>query len=288
MKEKLKYILIFMLLIVPFIIMLPVRADSGWDTDYDSSGSDWSSSDSDWDTGWSSSDSNWHTRSNYSGSGGDFLLTFILFTIILIIIFIVANSKTHTTSKIIYASLKEDISEDEITKILPDETLDSLKEMAYNKFLDIQNAWMEFDYDKLRELCTDELYNSYISQLDTLKLKNGKNIMTEFIKEEIKVTGIKEENNIVTVTIYLRVTFYDYVVDTNTFEAIRGSKERKVTNNYKMKFVRKTNNSKKEITCPNCGAPIKLTTSKKCPYCDSTIVVDANDFVLSKKTNINK
>jgi predicted lipid-binding transport protein (Tim44 family) len=160
--------------------------------------------------------------------------------------------------------------------------------MAFENFVAIQNAWMEFDYDKLRELCTDELYNTYTSQLDTLKIKNGKNVMSDFDQEEIKIMGIKKQDKLVTVEVYLRITFYDYVINQKSKEVIRGTKDHKLTNNYEMQFVRKQDNSKKKTKCPNCGAEIDTVTSTKCEYCGSTIVVDANEFVLSKKTNINR
>ena len=46
---------------------------------------------------------------------------------------------------------------------------DNIIERAFENFIAIQYAWSEFKYKKLRELCTDELYNSYKSQIETLK-----------------------------------------------------------------------------------------------------------------------
>ena len=271
-----------------------VRTDSGWDSSYDSGGgsssSSWDSGGSSWSSGdsWSSSDYG-SSSGSYSGSAGDAMITLIFWIIIIIIIVAVSNSRnSNNTSSTKKVSMRADISEDLIKELLPNESLGSLKHMAFQKFVDIQNAWMEFDYDKLRELCTDELYNSYVSQLDTLKLKNGKNIMTAFDQEEIRIINIKKEAKLITVEVYLRVTFYDYVINNKTKEVIRGTKDHTLTNNYEMQFVRKVDNTKKKHKCPNCGAEIETVTSTKCEYCGSDIVVDATEFVLSKKTNINK
>ena len=267
-----------------------VRADSGWDSSYDGGGGGgWSSSSSssDWSSSsWSSSSS---SSSSSSGSEADGL-TIVVFFIIIVILIIVLSRKNQGQGGSATKNdvMRADISEEEIKKLLPNETLGSLKHMAFENFVAIQNAWMEFDYDKLRELCTDELYNTYTSQLDTLKIKNGKNIMSDFDQEEIKIVGINKQNKLVTVEVYLRVTFYDYVINQKSKEVIRGTKDRKLTNNYEMQFVRKQDNSKKKTKCPNCGAEIDTVTSTKCEYCGSTIVVDANEFVLSKKTNINR
>jgi len=272
-----------------------IRADSGWDSSYGGGGGgSWSSGGG--GGSWSSGGGSWSSSSHSSSYGGSYSgdTTSALFTIafwILVIIILVAisnhnavNQASSTKKKV----MRADISEEEIKKILPDETLGSLKHMAFNTFVEIQNAWMNFDYDKLRALCTDELYNTYTAQLDTLKLKNGKNIMTAFDNEEIKIIGIREENKIVTVEVYLRCTFYDYVINDKTKEVIRGTKDRTLTNNYEMQFVRKTNNKKKKVKCPNCGAEVNTVVSTTCEYCGSTIIIAANEFVLSKKTNVNK
>ncbi len=269
-----------------------VRADSGWDSSYDGGGGggSWSSSSSssDWSSSsWSSSS---HSSSGSSSSEADGLTIVVFFIIIVIlIIFFSSRSKAQNGGSATKNDvMRADISEEEIKKLLPNETLGSLKHMAFENFVAIQNAWMEFDYDKLRELCTDELYNTYTSQLDTLKIKNGKNVMSDFDQEEIKIIGIKKQDKLVTVEVYLRITFYDYVINQKSKEVIRGTKDHKLTNNYEMQFVRKQDNSKKKTKCPNCGAEIDTVTSTKCEYCGSTIVVDANEFVLSKKTNINR
>jgi DNA-directed RNA polymerase subunit RPC12/RpoP len=273
-----------------------MRADSGWDSSYGGGGGGGSWSSGGGGGGWSSGGGSWSSSShssssysgNYSGSYTEFLITLAFWALIIFLVIATSNKNavksTPTKGKI----MRADISNEEIKKILPDESLGSLKHMAFETFVAIQNAWMNFDYDGLRKLCTDELYNTYVAQLDTLKLKNGKNIMTAFDNEEIRIIGIKEENKIVTVEVYLRVTFYDYVINDKTKEVIRGTKDQTLTNNYEMQFVRTKHNKKKKVKCPNCGAEVNTVVSSTCEYCGSTIVVNANEFVLSKKTNINK
>ena len=276
-----------------------IRADSGWDSSYGGGGGSWSSGGGggSWSSGgggWSSSHSSggsWSSSNggSYSGDAFSVFITIAFWILVIIILVTLSNrSAVKQASATKNKVMRNDIDEEEIKKILPEETLGSLKHMAFETFVAIQNAWMDFDYDKLRALCTDELYNTYTAQLDALKIKNGKNIMTAFDNEEIKIIGIKEENKIVTVEVYLRCTFYDYVINNKTKEVIRGSKDYTLTNNYEMQFVRKTNNKKKKVKCPNCGAEINTVVSTKCEYCGSTIVIAANEFVLSKKTNVNK
>ena len=292
MKKVLKNVLLFIITILPFMALVTVKADSGWDSSYDSS----SSSSSSWSSS-SSSSSSWSSSSSSSSSsyGDDDELTFVDSIIILIIIFlfivlptIIITRKGNNNKSNYVDSSYTDIPEDKLKEILPNLTLKYLKDVTYERFVAIQNAWMNFDYDKLRELCTDELYNSYISQLDTLKLKNGQNIMSDFKLQQINIINIKEEDGKVAITVYMRVRFKDYVINQKTKEVIRGNSSSYIVNNYVMTFVRGKDAINKDISCPNCGAPISNTASSKCEYCGSDIVKDSSEFVLSKKTNVNK
>ena len=287
MKKKLLNFLTLCLCLFIFIFGIRnVFADSGWDSSYDS-GSSWSSSDS-----WSSS-SSWDSDYSYgssSSSGGDLsageafiIAIFLIGGMVVFAILILKNTDSSTTNDAY--SYYKDISLEDLQKVLPNETLEDLKLKLYQKFKDIQDAWENFNYDTLREMCTDELAESYISQLDTLKLKNGKNVMSDFNPIDIKITSAKLDNDLISVVVYANITFYDYVINDKTGEVIRGNKSRKVNNHYLMTFVVANESITK---CPGCGAELKMNTSGVCEYCRMKIVKNASDFVLSKKTNINR
>ena len=290
MSDKLKrYLKIFVILLVafiPFYISPVVRADSGWDSDYDSGGG-W---DSDYDSG-SSWDSDYDYGSS-SGGSGDFGIFELIIVVIIIIVVVAAKSKKPGTTSTYSAptvNIYNDVSLDHLHMVMPNAHIHELKRMAFDNFVKIQHAWMNFDYDQLRELCTDELYNSYHSQLETLELKNGQNIMSDFTEKDIKIIDVDDVNGDIILTVYLAVEFYDYVINTISKQVTRGQSHRKILNNYILTFVVKSDYEKEDNTkCPHCGAPINHVTSGKCEYCNSTIVKKASKFVLSKKTNVNK
>lgn len=101
MNKKVKFILLGLCTLMLGALFLfnmdGIKADSGWDVDFDTGGSDWGSSDwgssdwrsSDWDHDYS------HSSSGVSGSGSSFAIVFI---IIVIVIIIYAASKTNGTS----------------------------------------------------------------------------------------------------------------------------------------------------------------------------------------------
>lgn len=280
MKKKFKSLICILLCIFAVVTTLNVKADSGWDSSYDSGGSSWSSSSSSWS---SSSD----YSSSYSGEADAGDIIFIVLAIFIFAIIIIAfGSKGTKTSTNSYHY--NDISLEDLQKYLPGKTLEQVKKDVFARFVNIQDAWMNFDYDALRECCTDELYNTYVSQLETLKLKNGQNIMSDYQNLDMKITNITSENNVVSLTVYAEIRFHDYVINVKTNEVTRGSKDRLMTNHYLMTFVVKKGDAKSIKNCPSCGAPFEHNASGICEYCGSTIIKEADELVLSKKTNINR
>ena len=256
------------------------KADSGWDTSYDGGDSYSSSS---WDgPSWESSD--WSRSSGSNSYDENDLIFFIV--IVFVLIFII-YTKYATSSNDDY------INSDTSIKPVADNELEKyginrekfLKE-AYKKYVNIQKAWMNFDYDLLKELVTDELYNTYHSQLEVLKMKNQQNIMSDFDSIKSEIIDINEENNILSVTIFLNVKMYDYVINSENL-VIRGSKKKKVNISYNITFVKPLKIQNID-NCPNCGGKLNNTTRERCVHCDTIIVKSSGDFVMSKKTNVGQ
>ena len=293
MKKKLIILLLSILCLFGIYFGISyVKADSGWDSDYDSDwGSDWDSDyDSDWGSDWDS-DYSWSYDSDtgtYHGSinGEDFLLIIMFIIIIVFIIEMSLTNKKNKSSSLNtnnYISEYEEVSQDILNKYGID--AEKFKTMVYEKYVNIQNAWSNFEYDKLRNLLTDELYNSYVMQLDALKLKNQKNIMSDFICIDCKITNVNDENGLINVAVYLRIQMFDYVVDKDN-KVVRGTDKNKIDIQYIIKFVKVKDN--KEIICPNCGAKINVVTGGQCEYCRTTVLIDPNEFVMSSKTNVGQ
>lgn len=284
MNKKVKYflgILCTLLFGALFLLNLDnIKADSGWDVDFDTGGSDWggsSWSSSDWDSGYS------YSGSSSSGSSSSF--GFVVFIIIvIIIIYYLKYNNVKTTSKYIPEYKYSPIDEEYIKKYIDDFNKQKFLDDAYQIYLDTQKAWSNFDTKSLRNLLTDELFNTYKMQLKALKAKKQKNIMSDFALEKIDTTAINVSNNQITMKVVLEVSFFDYVVDISN-NVLRGNKNHKVSVTYELTFV-STINKKETKNCPSCGAPInKNSASNVCEYCNSTLVKNTYSWVLAKKEN---
>ena len=178
------------------------------------------------------------------------------------------------------------LSEEEVNKIIPDFNMEEFQFKAYQIFYDTQIAWMNFDYDKLKTLLTDELYNTYLMDLEALKIKNQQNIMKGFELVESKLINLKEENDTFVATVILEVKFYDYIEDINSHKVLRGNHSRKFDNTYII-TLKKSKDTKLE-NCPSCGAPIEQDGVVECKYCKAKIVNNEDDFIIAKKEKISQ
>ncbi len=157
-----------------------------------------------------------------------------------------------------------------------------LVDECYQVFLDVQVAWMEFDYDKMRELVTDELFNQYQNQLKQLELKGEKNIMSDFAYLGAKIVRNVIENGKRVLELVMSVEFYDYIIDKDK-KVVRGRDNSKITMTYELTYIA---DEKASNICPNCAAKLEDGMTK-CPYCKSTIHSTRSTLKLASKKAIN-
>ena len=272
-----------------------VATDSGFDTSYDSGGSYSSSS-----SGSYSHSSSYNHSSSSSASAVEIFLGVIGVLCIWLIEVGISNlrakiqdkhdKKQLEKRKKVFNSLykiNKKISEDEFSKYIKKESMADFVFERFKDYVDIQNAWMEFDYDVLGNKTTNELYNQYLMQLETLKAKGQKNVMNSFTYVKGKVTNIEKTDNQLAVTVEIVTRFYDYIVNQENGLILRGSDKKKVTLHYQMTFVRST---KKSITthCPNCGTKLKKTSTNVCEFCKTTITKESKEWLLAEKKSIRQ
>lgn len=173
-----------------------------------------------------------------------------------------------------------------INAVLPDFNPEEFKNKTYNIYVEIQNAWMNFDNIKLRDLVTDEMYNMYIDQLEILKNNNKQNIVRDFELDDFKIVGMEFNDTSISIVANYKITCYDYIINTTNNKTIKGRDTNKVTHNYQLLFIRSIITDDNNDFCPNCGAPVSDKASRQCLYCGSIIVSDEHDWVMADKMSI--
>ena len=276
MNKKVKSVLIFFALAL--ICLMPFykpQADSGFDGSY-SGGSSGGFSGSSWSSGGS------YYGGSYSSGDSDPVVLILPLGITLIIVAVAIISSRQKGTVMPTTTLKNvpPYDPEKLKEYLPNFNPEEFKNKAYDIYKKVQVAWMEFDYDSMRKCVTDEMYNMYKAQLTTLSVKKQTNVMKDFGLLGFNIIGMEIKDKTVSLTVTMQVECFDYIVNKDG-RVLRGTDKRKVIYNYAMTFNKGI--SEKQNKCPNCGAPLENVNSSKCPYCDSVIISENYDWVLSKK-----
>lgn len=245
-----------------------VGADSGFDSSYDSGGGD-----SDGDL------------------GSIFYLIYLcieyppLGIAVVTVLIIIYFSNKKNKKKILDKALNNNNLELLNVNMFPEER--RLEIEAFNLYKQIQFAWMNFDEETIRKFTTDEMYNMYLMQLDTLKVKNQKNIMYDIRYIGSNIKERYEENGQETIVMNIQVSCYDFIIDIRNNTIVRGDASKLHTYNYELTFVRTKENKNIDV-CPRCGAPVEGNHSGVCEYCKSTLISNNYTLVMSKKRMISQ
>lgn len=267
--KKFSKIIITVLILASLCITLnenKSNADAGYHSSY---------------SGGSSSSSSSSRRSRSSSSSGE-SSPIVLIIWLIIIIILVTNSKNKGVNVKTNKLFNNINAINKIKEILPDFNETQFLQQGYKIFLDIEDAWMNFNLEKVRNSITDEMFNMYESQLSSMEIKGEQNIMNGFVLRDYAITdAIKQNDNIEVKTKYV-IEFYDYIIDKATGKVLRGNKLRKIRMYYEFTFVM-SDKQEKVDKCPNCGAPVNVNSAGVCDYCNSKIVADNTSWVMSKK-----
>ena len=153
---------------------------------------------------------------------------------------------------------------------------ENFKEYLFNRFVEIQNIWQKEDNTKLQALVGEDIYNSYIEEININKNRKRKEVIDNISLIENKVLNIREENGIVLVNVYLKISTYNYLIDDNG-NIINGYNDKKCELEFLLSFESITKFKK----CPHCGAELEKRTI--CEYCGSIM---ESDYILTTMERI--
>lgn len=158
-----------------------------------------------------------------------------------------------------------------------------LQDKLFNVYKDIQLAWAKNDIKAVRNILSDELYNTYQMQIDSMIATNQRNEMSDIKFIKMVVGNDMIANNFEEIKVIMQVTCRDYIVENkNGKEKVIRGKESIINDYiYAMTFVRNIKVKKPE--CPNCGAKLDNAMSSICPSCNSVVIHDTDNWVLTKK-----
>lgn len=294
MKKRLHKIAVFAALCICMLaVTLSSKADFG---SY--------SGNSDYGGGYSSSDYGGYSS---SGSSGDFYVfnsdsdgtddigssgTMVIVIVVIIIIIVAACVKKgdrggsapvrHTVSKPAnlrpiseYTAIDEGFSEAE------------MKERLSNLYIRMQQCWQNKNIEELRPFFTDSFYSQMEIQLKSITDAKQTNHIERIAVLSVELEGFTQTETEDKLYAEIKTRIVDYTVDDKTGDVVSGSKTAEKFITYEWELTRpigkKTARGKgtKAISCPNCGAPLEINKTARCPYCNSIITTENDEFVIN-------
>lgn len=221
------------------------------------------------------SNGSWNYDSGFYDNHNAFFQITILFIIFVLIMFyfIRRNYKLNKKNSS-ETSLNQEYTkmEERVREVIPSFNLEEFKNTVFEKYKEIQIAQMNFDYATLRKNCDDSLYQMYHSQLDNLRQKRQKKIMSHFRQITFRVVDIKKNNQEISLKVRTVIWCHDYIVDEED-RVVRGNKNKKSIYDYELSFIKNTQENL-NYKCSNCTS--KTPHDNKC------------DWVLSKTELISQ
>ena len=175
-----------------------------------------------------------------------------------------------------------------------DKKFDVQKFLEWTKriFCTVQIAWAQRDWEKIRTLEKEELFEQHNIQLQEYIRLGRINVIENIDIIDAYLHKLVVDNNFQNLTVSMRVTMNNYVIDEKSGKVIIGKKKKVIDNIYQLTFTRssgvKTNmvNGFVMNICPNCGATVRSENAGKCEYCGSIIHTGEFNWVLSDMESV--
>ena len=292
MKKRMLALLAVLLVAVFMLMPRASRADLGdfsGGGDY-GGGSDWGG-DSDWsDSGWSSSDWSDDGYTSRSGSGKLPGFVFVLIVVLVIVIISMKASKKQqkkTAPGAIRTAASKLKSMESYTALDPNFSPEDFKEWLQNLYIKMQDCCTKRDVEPIRPYFADSLWQQFDRQMKQLKAMHRTNYVERVAVLSVDLKGFYQDKgeDVIVAEIYARIT--DYTVDDDTGKVILGSRTQEKFMTYEYSLSRPIGKSTEAYQtgvtdrhCPNCGAPLSVNESIKCPYCDSVLTFSDHDWTV--------
>jgi predicted lipid-binding transport protein (Tim44 family) len=154
-------------------------------------------------------------------------------------------------------------------------------------FKEIYKAWSDLKWEKIRQLVSDRLYDSYDFWIVMYKCQGLRNRLENISIRRIDMARVDVDKFYESFTVRVFASCLDYV-ETTSGQLKGGSKKNDRYYSEYWTFIRRTGVEKSESefnlhTCPNCGAPAdKIGQAGVCEYCNTKITTGDFSWVLTR------
>ena len=165
-------------------------------------------------------------------------------------------------------------------------------EWSKNVFVTLQTAWTQRDWEKIRTLEKEELFEQHNTQLQEYIRLGRINVMENINVSNAYLHKLVIDDNYEHLTVSMFVTMNDYIIDEKSGKVIMGNKKEVFDTIYQLTFIRRKGiktafvNGAIANVCPHCGAAVDSASAGRCEYCGSIIHTGEFNWVLSDMESV--
>lgn len=156
-----------------------------------------------------------------------------------------------------------------------------LEETLFKKLALIQTARTNYDYDTLKRLCTEKMYNLFASELHMVEEAELNYHYEDYKLLEMQIYDMQSTEKEITLNAAIKASCYSSR-ETAEGEVVDGSIDHRTIIIHEIKYVKNIETKDIEQNCHNCGAPTKTTTKGKCPYCNTVILQEYSGWRMAE------
>ncbi|MBA3765769.1 MAG: TIM44-like domain-containing protein [Acidobacteria bacterium] len=152
-------------------------------------------------------------------------------------------------------------------------------------FNELQAAWSSLDWERARPHETDNIFQMHRYWIEAYKRQNLRNMLDQCRIISMQPVKIMEDAFYNAITLRIWAEGYDYTIDSQG-RIVAGSKSNLRRWSEYWTFIRNRNakpqHARTDLSCPNCGAGLKVNATGICEFCGGKITSGEFDWVLSK------
>ena len=152
-------------------------------------------------------------------------------------------------------------------------------------FYVVQQGWSERRPELTRSVMADAIWNAHRMQIDGYTRSKQTNLMDGLAIQYANLVAASSDGHHDSIVVRFFVQSADYVVDDNSGKVVRGHKDMEPWCEdwvYQRSARAKTNpeGGLLQRKCPNCGAPLDVSDTGTCKYCQALVMGGDQDWVL--------
>ncbi|MGZ0173127.1 MAG: TIM44-like domain-containing protein [Planctomycetales bacterium] len=169
------------------------------------------------------------------------------------------------------------------------------QQRVVNGFVKTQYAWSEQDLRPCRAFISDGVRERFELYIAMQKAENIRNRMKDVEVEDYQIVTVTSDQHFDTIHVRISASAISYNEDLDTAKRVSGNSDRTRTKfteiwSFSRRPGAKTNSmiSVLQGRCPNCGGPMEIVDTAKCPQCQSVVNSGQYDWVLSEITQVEE